>query len=159
MSDANFTSKLRTCLGFNGNGEKAAEFYVSLIPDSHIQNCLQPDPDGPVLVIEFTLAGAPFMILNGGPQFEHSMAASISVLTKDQAETDALWEKLTADGGEEKPCGWLIDKYGVSWQIIPEALAQMNQSSDADAAMRAREAMFKMKKIDIAALKAAYNNH
>ncbi|WP_017931844.1 VOC family protein [Robiginitomaculum antarcticum] len=159
MSDIKFTSKVRTCLWFEKDGEAAARFYVSLLPDSAIETVSYPDPDGLALVTEFTLAGAPFMTLNGGPMYEQSPAASISVLTKDQAETDRLWQKLLEDGGKESQCGWIFDKYGVSWQVIPEVMAKMmNQSADTAAAMRAREAMFKMKKIDIAALKAAFND-
>ena len=149
--------KICTCLGFNGNGEEAAEFYVSLLPDSYIENRVKPDPNGPAIVIEFKLAGAPFMILNAGPPFEHSMAASLSVLTKDQTETDELWSTLTADGGQESQCGWLTDKFGVSWQITPERMTQLFASDDKAGAQRAREAMFKMKKIDIKALEAAFD--
>jgi len=110
-----FRAKVRTCLWFDGNGHEAAEFYVSLLPDSYIENVVHPKPGEPPLVVEFTLAGAPMMILNGGPQFTHSEAASISVLAKDQEETDRLWSALTAGGGTESMCAWLKDKYGVSW--------------------------------------------
>ena len=105
------SAKVRTCLWFDGNGEEAAQFYVSLLPDSLIENVVHPKPDQPPLVVEFKLAGAPMMILNGGPQFTHSEAASISVLTKDQAETDRLWDALTAGGGTQSMCGWLKDRY------------------------------------------------
>lgn len=107
------------------------------------------------MIVEFTLAGAPMMILTAGPQFKHSPAASISVLTKDQAETDRLWIALTADGGAESMCGWLSDRYGVSWQIVPEALPRLLGDPDPDKASRAQAAMKQMKKIDIAALEAA----
>ncbi|MCG8445881.1 MAG: VOC family protein [Hyphomicrobiales bacterium] len=153
------TAKLRTCLWFNGKGEEAAEFYVSLLPESHIEKIYRPDPDGPALVTEFTLAGAPYMTLNGGPHFDHSPAASVSVLTKDQAETDRLWETLTADGGQEGQCAWLTDKYGVSWQIVPEVLPKMVGSDDKAAAARAHRAMMGMTKIDIAALEAAFHSN
>lgn len=149
--------KVRTCLWFNNQGEEAAEFYVSLLPDSRIESVVRPDLDGPALVVEFMLAGAPYMTLNGGPHFEHTPAASISVLTKDQAETDDLWTKLIEGGGEESMCAWLTDKFGVSWQIVPEAIPRMMGAEDKAAAMRAREAMLKMRKIDIAALEAAFN--
>lgn len=148
--------KVRTCLWYNGNGHEAAAFYVSLLPDSQIDYGVWPDDSGIPLVVEFTLAGAPMMILNGGPMFEHTPATSISVLTKDQAETDRLWEALTANGGKESRCGWLIDKYGVSWQIIPEVLPRMVNADDKVAAGRAREAMLTMSKIDIASLEAAF---
>ncbi|MEE4208038.1 MAG: VOC family protein [Parvularcula sp.] len=151
--------KVRTCLGFNGNGDEAAAFYVSLLPDSFIETKSYPDPGGAPLVIEFTLAGVPYMVLNAGPNFEHSMATSISVLTEDQAETDKLWSKLLEDGGEERRCGWLVDRFGVSWQIMPKALPHMMNADDKEAAMRAREAMMQMTKIDIARLEAAFSKN
>ena len=149
--------KLRTCLWFDNQGEEAAQFYVSLLPDSHIEKVYKPDPDAPALVVEFTLAGAPYMVLNGGPYYKLNPAASISVLTKDQEETDQLWSALIADGGSPSQCGWLIDKFGLSWQIIPEALPRLMGSDDRAAAQRAHNAMMKMGKIDIAALESAFN--
>ena len=151
-----FRAKLRTCLWFDGEGEEAARFYVSLLPGSHIENIVRPDPARPALVVEFTLAGAPYMTLNGGPQFKHTEAASISVLTKDQAETDQLWQVLTADG-EEGPCGWLKDRFGVSWQIVPEVLPRLLSAGDKVASGRVMSAMMQMRKIDISALQAAFN--
>ena len=99
-----FSSKVRTCLWFDGQGEEAARFYVSLLPDSRIENVVRPDPEGPALVVEFSLAGTPYMALNGGPLYSHTPAASISVLTEDQDETDRLWAALTAEGGCEGRC-------------------------------------------------------
>ncbi len=151
-----FNAKVRTCLWFDGDGHEAADFYVSLLPESYIENVLHRSPEEPPLVVEFTLAGSPMMVLNGGPQFSHSEAASISVLTKDQEETDWLWSALTADGGTEGMCAWLKDKYGVSWQIVPKALPRMLASDDRAAAGRAMAAMMEMRKIDIAALHAAF---
>ncbi|MEQ9314793.1 MAG: VOC family protein [Henriciella sp.] len=148
--------KVRTCLWFDGRGEEAAEFYTSLLPGSFIESRSYPEPGKPALVVEFTLAGAPYMTLNGGPMFKPTPAASISVLTKDQAETDALWSKLIEGGGEESMCAWLVDRFGVSWQIIPEVLPEMMEAEDKAAAMRARDAMLKMKKIDISGLEAAF---
>ncbi len=148
--------KVRTCLWFDKNGKEAADFYVSLLPDSRIESNFTPEKAGPPLIVEFTLAGAPYMILNGGPMFKHSPAASISVLTKDQEETDRLWNALVADGGEESMCAWCVDRFGVSWQIIPERLPQLLQAEDKAAAARAHQAMMQMKKIDIAALEAAF---
>jgi predicted 3-demethylubiquinone-9 3-methyltransferase (glyoxalase superfamily) len=145
--------KVRTCLWFDGNGHEAARFYVSLLPDSFIETEWRGDPP---LVVMFTLAGAPMMILNGGPHYKLTPAASISVLTKDQAETDRLWDALLEGGGEESMCGWLVDRFGVSWQITPEVLMRMQESEDQVAAERARQAMYKMRKIDIAALEAAF---
>jgi len=153
-----FNAKVRTCLWFDNNGEEAARFYVSLLPDSFIENVVQPDPDRPPLVVEFTIAGAPMMVLNGGPRFTLSEAASISVLTEDQAETDTLWDELTANGGAECMCGWLKDRFGVSWQIVPQALPRMLASGDTAAAGRTSAAMMQMKKIDIAALQAAFGS-
>jgi predicted 3-demethylubiquinone-9 3-methyltransferase (glyoxalase superfamily) len=145
--------KVRTCLWFEKDGHIAARFYVSLLPDSRIENDWLGDPP---MVVEFTLAGAPMMILSAGPHYKLSPAASISVLTKDQEETDRLWHALLADGGEESMCGWLTDRFGVSWQITPEALIKMQTSADQVAAERARQAMYKMRKIDIATLETAY---
>ena len=150
--------KVRTCLWFDTEGEDAANHYVSLLPDSHIETVSRPDPDGPALVVEFTLAGTPYMTLNGGPMFKPTPAASISVLTKDQAETDALWARLLEGGGAESMCGWITARFGVSWQIVPEALPAMMAADDKAAATRARDAMMQMKKIDIAALQAAFNH-
>ena len=154
-----FTAKVRTCLWFDSQGEEAARFYVSLLPDSQIENAVRPDPNGPPLVVEFRLAGAPFMILNGGPHFALNEAASISVLTEDQHETDRLWAKLLEGGGKESQYGWLKDRYGLSWQIVPKALPRMLGATDMEAAGRAQEAMMTMKKIDIAKLEAAFHGN
>ena len=147
--------KARTCLWFEKGGAEAAAFYVSLLPDSRVETEHALGRDEPVL-IDFTLAGAPCQILNGGPRFKLSEAASISVLAEDQAEIDRLWDALTADGGEESQCGWLKDRWGVSWQIYPQALLDMQSADDQEAAERVRQAMYKMKKLDIAALQAAF---
>ena len=122
--------KVRTCLWFDGEAEEAANFYVSLIPGSRIDAVFRPDQDGPPLVVDFTLSGTPYQALNGGPEFKHSEAASISVSTHDQDETDRLWHALIADGGSESQCGWLKDRFGLSWQIVPEALPRLLASSD-----------------------------
>lgn len=150
--------KVRTCLWFNDNGEAAAEFYTSLIPGSTITKLFRPAPDQPALVIDFTLAGAPYQILNGGPQFPQSEAASIVVTTENQQETDYLWDSLIADGGSEGQCGWLKDRFGVSWQIVPRRLSELLGSPDRNAAVKAQQAMMQMKKIDIAALEVATKN-
>ena len=151
-----YTSKVRTCLWFDGRGEEAAEFYTTLLPDSHIESRSYPEPGNAALVVEFTLAGTPYMVLNGGPMFEHSPAASISVLADDQAEIDRLWDALTKDGGKESMCGWVVDRFGVSWQVVPSVLPSMMESDDKAAAGRARAAMMKMRKFNIAALEAAF---
>jgi predicted 3-demethylubiquinone-9 3-methyltransferase (glyoxalase superfamily) len=105
--------------------------------------------------VDFTLAGTPYHILNGGPQFPQTVAASISVLTEDQAETDRLWAALIADGGDDGKCGWLKDRWGVSWQIVPKALPRLLGSSDRTASGRVMQALMTMQKIDVAALEAA----
>ncbi|MGF1475723.1 MAG: VOC family protein [Geminicoccaceae bacterium] len=150
-------AKVRTCLWYDGTAEEAARFYVSLIPDSSIESAFRPAPDGPALVVAFTLAGTPYQALNGGPQFKHSEAASISVTTLDQDEIDRLWTALTADGGRESRCGWLVDRFGLSWQIVPEALPRLLGDTDRQASARVMETMMTMAKIDIAALEAAYH--
>ncbi len=149
--------KVRTCFWFTRRGVDAAQFYVGLLPDSRIDAVYDHGQPDDRMVVEFTVAGAPMMILTGGDMFEHSPAASISVLTKDQAETDRLWSALLADGGKESMCGWLTDGFGVSWQIVPEGLPRLFSHPDKAAASRARAAMMQMKKIDIAALEAAFH--
>lgn len=152
-----YRSKVRTCLWFEKRGLEAAAFYVSLLPWSAI-DAVYPhgNPDDP-MIVEFTLHGAPMMILTGGPHFKLSPAASISVLTKDQDETDHLWSSLIANGGAESRCGWLTDRWGVSWQIVPETLPRLLGAPDREAAGRAQAAMMEMTKIDIAALEAAFH--
>jgi predicted 3-demethylubiquinone-9 3-methyltransferase (glyoxalase superfamily) len=148
--------KVRPCFWFQAGGLKAAEFYVSLLPDSRIDAVFEHGVPQDPMVVEFTLAGAPMMILTGGPMYKLTPAASISVLTKDQAETDRLWAALLEGGGQESMCGWLEDKYGVSWQIVPEILPRLIGDEDRDAGRRAQQAMLQMRKIDIAKIKAAF---
>lgn len=148
---------VRTCLWLGSNGHKAAHFYVSLIGDSFLETDVDPGSPTSPLVVEFTLRGAPFMILNGGPTYKLSPAASIFVKTADQEESDRLWASLTANGGQESRCGWLVDPFGVSWQIVPEALPRFLGAPDRAASARAMRAMMGMKKIDIAGLEAAFN--
>lgn len=148
--------KIRTCLWFDANGHEAAQRYVSLLPDSAIESTLRPDPDKPPLVVELSLAGTPYMFLNGGPHYQQSPAASIVVRTADQAETDRLWQALLADGGVESQCGWLTDRFGVSWQVVPVALLRMLSADDRAAADRAMQAMLEMVKIDVATIEAAF---
>ena len=148
--------KVRTCLWFDGNGEEAANFYVSLLPGSAIETTSRPEPGTPALIIELSLGGTPYMFLNGGPQYKLSPAASIAVRTVDQAETDRLWKALVENGGQESQCAWLTDRFGVSWQIVPDALPRMLGADDREAAGRAMQAMLQMRKIDIAALEAAF---
>jgi predicted 3-demethylubiquinone-9 3-methyltransferase (glyoxalase superfamily) len=148
--------RVRTCLWFDGNGEEAAEFYVSLLPNSVIETVSRPEPDKPALIVNLSLCGTPYMFLNGGPHYKLTPAASIAVGTTDQAETDRLWNALLADGGEESRCAWLTDRFGVSWQIIPDVLPRMLGADDREAAGRAMQAMLQMRKIDIAALESAF---
>ena len=148
-------SKVRTCLWFAKGGHEAAQFYISLLLGSRIEAVRENgQPDDP-MIVEFSLAGAPMMILTAGPRFEPSPAASISVLTEDQAETDRLWEALTAEGGAGGQCGWLTDRWGISWQVVPKRLPDLLASSDPAFVGRVSEAMMAMGKIDIAALEAA----
>lgn len=144
------SSSVAVCLWFDGNAEEAAKFYTSLVPNSKITSI------SPVMVT-FSLDGVPFQALNGGPQYKHTEAASISISTPNQEETDRLWSALTSDGGIEGRCAWLKDRFGVSWQIVPRALSQLLSAPDSEAANRVLQTMLKMKKIDIAALESAFN--
>jgi predicted 3-demethylubiquinone-9 3-methyltransferase (glyoxalase superfamily) len=155
-------SKISPCLWFDGEAEQAANFYVSLLPDSRIEKVQKNATDSPagkagsVLVVEFTLAGQRFMALNGGTRFEYTHAVSFKIDCADQAEVDRLWEGLCANGGQAERCGWLRDRYGVFWQIVPTALVQYLGGPDRAGAQRAMQAMLQMTKFDIAGLKNAY---
>ena len=149
--------KVRTCLWFPERGAEAAEFYVSLIPGSAVEGHVGRNAAGEPLMVDFHLGGVPYQILNGGPHYVLTPAASIAVTTADQAETDRLWAALIADGGEESRCGWLVDRFGLSWQIIPRALPRLVGGPDPEGAARATQAMMGMRKIDVAALEAAYH--
>lgn len=149
--------KVRTCLWFQKGGVKAAEFYVTLLPDSRIEAVFEHGNAADPMVVEFTLGGAPMMILTGGDMYKLTPAASISVLTKDQAETDRLWAALLEGGGQESMCGWLEDRFGVAWQIVPEILPKLINDPDRAAGVRAQQAMMTMRKIDIAAIEAAFS--
>jgi len=149
------SSKVRTCLWFAERGIDAARQYVKIVPDSRIEAVRDSGkPDDP-MVVEFTLAGAPMMILTAGPHYELTPAASISVLTDNQEETDQFWTALTDGGGKAGRCGWLVDRFGVSWQIIPRRMPDLLASRDAGVVQRVSAAMMKMGKIDIAALNSA----
>ncbi len=153
--------KISPCLWFDGNAEAAANYYVSIFPDSRIDAVARwPENErapkkGAVLAVDFTLAGRSFKALNGGPQFKFTEAISLSVDCKDQAEVDMFWDKLTADGGKPVQCGWLKDKYGLSWQIVTRRLIELLSDSDSAKAARAMAAMMKMIKLDVAALEQA----
>ncbi|THD62329.1 MAG: VOC family protein [Bradyrhizobium sp.] len=156
-------SKISPCLWFNGEAEEAAKFYVSLLADSRIDKVQKNPVDGPagkagtVLVVQFTLAGQEYMALNGGTRFEFTHAISFKIDCVDQAEVDRLWDALSSNGGSVERCGWLRDRYGISWQIVPSVLPQLLGGSDRAGAQRAMQAMLQMVKLDIAALKKAYD--
>jgi predicted 3-demethylubiquinone-9 3-methyltransferase (glyoxalase superfamily) len=157
-------SKIAPCLWFADEAEEAAKFYVSLLPDSRIDKVQKSPIDTPsgnagkVLVVQFTLAGQEYMALNGGMRFEYTNAISFKVDCADQAEVDHLWDGLTAGGGSPGQCGWLKDRYGVSWQIVPSAMMRYLGGSDHAGAQRAMAAMMKMTKLDIATLQKAYED-
>jgi predicted 3-demethylubiquinone-9 3-methyltransferase (glyoxalase superfamily) len=153
---------ITTCLWCNYTAEEQAEFYTSLIPNSRITGVHRTPVDTPsqkagdVITVEFELNGQKFLGLNGGPIFQHSEAVSFVLGTADQEETDRIWNALVADGGEESQCGWCKDKWGISWQVTPQQLiALVFANPDPAAAQRAMQAMFQMKKIDIATIERA----
>src|SRR5665213_1350962 len=156
-------SKISPCLWFDGEAEEAAKFYVSLLPDSKVDHVQKNPVDGPagkagsVLVVQFTLAGQQYMALNGGTRFEYTPAISFKIDCADQAEVDRLWDVLTSNGGSAVQCGWLKDRYGISWQIVPSVLPQLLAGSDHAGAERAMRAMMQMVKLDIATLQKAYD--
>jgi predicted 3-demethylubiquinone-9 3-methyltransferase (glyoxalase superfamily) len=156
MSTDGFT----TCLWFDGQAEEAANHYASIFKNSKVGRVGRyteagPGPAGSVLAVEFELNGQKFMGLNGGPQFTFNEAISFQIYCKDQDEVDYYWSKLS-EGGEEGVCGWLKDRYGVSWQVIPDGLVDMLGDEDPEKAKRTTEAMLAMTKLDIAALEKAY---
>ena len=147
--------KITPFLWFDGNAEEAMKFYVSIFKNSKIVSTMA-GPDGKVFTGTFQLEGQQFMALNGGPHFKFTEAISLFVNCETQAEVDELWNKLTA-GGAESQCGWLKDKFGLSWQIIPSALGRLLGDKDREKAGRAMQAMLQMKKIDIAKLQQAFD--
>ena len=152
--------KISPCLWFDGQAEEAADLYVSLIPDSHIDRVVRSPadtpsgPEGMVLLVEFTLAGQAFTALNGGPQFKFNESVSFVIDCEGQEEVDRLWEALSADEAAEQ-CGWLKDRFGLSWQVIPSALPRLLADPDPAKAKRVMNAMLEMKKIDVAELERA----
>jgi predicted 3-demethylubiquinone-9 3-methyltransferase (glyoxalase superfamily) len=153
--------KITTFLWYDGQAEEAARHYCSIFGNSKVGKVTRcgnvgPWPKGTVLTVQFQLEGQEFVALNGGPQFKFTEAVSLLVNCGTQAEIDALWSKLTADGGEESQCGWLKDKFGLSWQITPRRLLEMISDPDVAKADRVMTAMMQMRRIDLAALEKAY---
>ena len=147
--------KITTFLWFDGKAEEAAKFYVSLFENSKILSISRQGPKGPVFMVTFQLEGQEYMALNGGPMFKFTEAISLFVNCKTQKEVDTLWEKLSK-GGAKSRCGWLKDKYGLSWQIVPTALGELMGDKDPVKAGRVMQAMLQMDKIEIKGLKQAY---
>ncbi len=154
--------ELTTCLWFNGRAREAATFYASIFPNSSVaDNWIAPtetpgNAQGEEVLVNFRIFGQPFIGLNGGPQFPHSEAISFQIPCANQAEIDKYWEILTADGGQESQCGWLKDKFGISWQVVSSEMGNYLGGSDPEGAQRATQAMLQMKKIDLDAMNKAY---
>lgn len=154
--------RIAPCLWFDGRAEEAAAFYVSLFPGSRIVETVPAAADNPstkegaVLFVRFELEGAPFIALNGGPQFTFSEAVSFEITGVDQAEADRYWDGLVAGGGEHGPCGWLKDRFGLSWQVVPEEAGAYLGGPDPDGRRRAMQAMLEMSRLDVAELRRAY---
>ena len=154
--------EMTTCLWFNGRAREAANFYSSIFPNSSVSdNWIAPtdtpgNQQGEEIVVNFKIFGQNFIGLNGGPQFPHSEAISFQIPCADQAEIDKFWDLLTADGGQESQCGWLKDKFGISWQVTSPEMMNYLGGPDAEGSQRATKAMLEMKKIDLSAMKSAY---
>jgi predicted 3-demethylubiquinone-9 3-methyltransferase (glyoxalase superfamily) len=147
------------CLWFDTQAQQAAEYYVSVFPDSRIVSVTHypesvAEKAGSVLLVEFELGGEPFTALNGGPQFTFDEAVSFYIVCEDQAELDYFWDKLT-DGGEEGPCGWAKDRFGLSWQVVPDGMTELFRDDDPERASRAMTEMMTQHKLDLAAVRAA----
>lgn len=162
------SQKITPCLWFDGNAEEAAAFYASIFKDSNIGSKSKYDeassevvgqPKGSTMVVDFEIAGQKFVGLNGGPKFKFNEATSFMIGCKDQEEIDYFWSRLTADGGEESQCCWLKDKFGLSWQVIPNNLNELIGGPDPEGSKRAVEALLKMRKPDIQKLKDAYHGN
>jgi predicted 3-demethylubiquinone-9 3-methyltransferase (glyoxalase superfamily) len=153
--------KIKPFLWFDNQAEEAVNFYTSIFKDSFIGSVARygkegPGPEGTVMVMSFTLNGQEFTALNGGPHFKFNESVSFVINCKDQEEVDYFWNKLTADGGQESQCGWCKDKWGLSWQVVPEVLPKLIGGADGVKSSKAMQAMMGMRKLDIAALENAY---
>lgn len=153
--------KITPCLWFDTQGEDAANFYVSIFPNSQVVSVARygeagPRPAGSVMIVEFELEGQPYTALNGGPEFTFSEAVSLQIDCADQDEVDYYWSKL-GEGGEEGPCGWLKDKFGLSWQVVPRVLTELANDPDPAKSQAVMKAMFDMKKLIVSDLQAAYD--
>lgn len=142
-------------LWFDGNAEEAMRFYVSIFDDAEVLDVTRQGPDGAAIAVSFRLQGQQFIAINGGPEFPFTEAVSFTIHCESQEEVDSFWEKLT-DGGQPHRCGWLKDRYGLSWQVVPDALIEMLGDADPEKAQRVVQAMLQMEKIDVPALRAAY---
>ena len=147
-------------LWFDGNAEEAIRYYVSVLPGSQVTGISHygpgmPYPEGSVMTVTFTLAGRPFTALNGGPDFPFTEAISLAISAEDQAEVDRLWDALTEGGGKPGPCGWLKDRWGLSWQVVPNGLTELLSDPNPLRSAAAAQAMLSMSKLDIAAMRAA----
>lgn len=156
------TKPIAPCLWFDGNAEEAVEYYVSIFENSRVLHVdrfsdVGPDPDAPVVFIEFQINGQPFQAVNGGPEFSFTEAVSFAIECANQAEVDHYWNTLTQDGGEPSQCGWLKDKYGVSWQVVPRRLNELLRDADRERAGQTMRRMLQMTKLDIAELQVAYD--
>lgn len=158
---ADVSTKITPFLWYDSQAEEAASFYAALFPDSSVDDIVrypEGSPEGmagTVMTVAFTLSGQRFTALNAGPHFTFNEAVSFFVNCEDQAEVDTYWEALTADGGQESECGWLKDRFGLSWQIVPKRLLELQTDPDPERAGRVMRAMLGMRKIDVAALEAA----
>lgn len=156
-------SRITPCLWYDGNAEEAANLYASIFPDSSVDAVHRSPSDypsgkaGDVLTVDFTVLGMKFMGLNGGPNFNFDEAVSFIIHTKDQEETDRYWDAIVASGGKPSACGWIKDRFGLSWQITPQRLLDMMTSPDKAASKRAMQAMMEMVKIDIPTLERAFS--
>jgi predicted 3-demethylubiquinone-9 3-methyltransferase (glyoxalase superfamily) len=155
------TQKIKPFLWYDGGAEEAANHYIAAFPNSRINHIARvgkegPGPEGSAWVVDFTLAGQDFSALNGGPMFKFTEATSFAVTCEDQAEVDRLWEHFTRDGGSPSQCGWLKDRWGLSWQILPRRFLEMIEDKDKAKVGRVFQAMMQMIKFDVAALEAAY---